>query len=502
MVVKKFYAQNTRDALRQVREDLGADALILSNRPTLGGGVEIMAVADSEFTSIATNLSGSQQTKNPARHNSHTLTAGSNPTTRALERAYQQPSHLDTIKKEKTFKDHILSEHKKHTETHENIHSPSNINHEDLQSSYREMMDAIQSMGKEISHLRKTIDEQKVMGIQELSSFNQNISHYQSNYLHEIEQLKEYIREQNEQYQRELSVHHMNQSQTGMLQNNEVINALIPAGFSLVLLNKIMQKLPHQYTGSLALKWVKSALIHNLKCPLYKDDPILQGGIFAIVGTTGSGKTSTAVKLASRALQKLGSDKVALISIDLQKIASNEQMKIYGTLLGIKTYSVQNTEELKKTLDVLLETHKTIIIDTPGMSQKDGRVIHQSKVLSSMGYDIKQILILPATNSGDILEEIIRQFYTKNINATILSKMDETTNIGSVLDVAIRHRLPLWYMTNGQRIPKDIHLASSSFLVDRAMRHIDYTSAFNPLNIFRLEEKKEHLVTTHEQILS
>ena len=107
MVVKKFYAQSTREALRQVREDLGADALILSNRPTLGGGVEIMAVADSDFASMATDLSGSEKSTHPPRQNAHLLTqkngaSYTNPTdspaSRALERAYdQQPSHFDGI---------------------------------------------------------------------------------------------------------------------------------------------------------------------------------------------------------------------------------------------------------------------------------------------------------------------------------------------------------------------------------------------------------------------
>lgn len=514
MVVKKFYAQSTRDALRQVREDLGADALILSNRPTLGGGVEIMAVADSEFASMATNLSGSPHSKNPPRQTSQSLT--STPAARALERAYQQPSHLDTLQETIPLKEERLHSFSEHANkafrsgnlaatpdasvlTQEKINNPLQ-----LQEAHTEMLQSIQQMRQELQQLRSSMDRHESGRYQEVSNLSSNMDRQQSNYLHEIERLKEFIQQQQERYHRDAQLHQLDSERT-MLgytpQHAEVINVLIPAGFSAALMHKLMQKLPQQYAGQLAVKWVKSALIHNLKCPLPQEEPMEQPGIYAVVGPTGSGKTSMVVKLAARAAHRQGAMHVALVSMDTQKLGNTEQLKLSGKILGIETYFVQNTEELKNLLDPLRSNYKVIIIDTPGMSQKDGRVVQQSKMFATFGYEIKQLLVLPATSSGIVLDECTRQFYTKHIHASIVTKIDEATHIGAVLDVIIRHRLPLWYMSNGQRTPKDIHLASASFLIDRAMRQIDHGSVFNPLHMLPSNKKNEennNLLVIHE----
>ena len=127
-----------------------------------------------------------------------------------------------------------------------------------------------------------------------------------------------------------------------------------------------------------------------------------------------------------------------------KKIGGHEQLKYHGHAFGIRMIGVQHACELKQYLDEVRDEKQIILIDTPGMSQKDGRVPQQSKMLAEIDSCIKQLLVLPASSSGAILDECVRQFYAKYISATLISKLDEVTNLGSVLDVIIRHRLPLW----------------------------------------------------------
>ena len=195
--------------------------------------------------------------------------------------------------------------------------------HHEAESSYQDVLQAVQLMGKEINQLKEIIDRQNDRYSQSMQMI-ENQQQNQGQYTQEIEKLKEFIQEQQQKHFHEFQMNFIEQSyhQGDVLgiKYPEVMHTLVPAGFSPLLLKKVIQKIPSQYQGKLALQWVKSALIHNLKCPANQHaDPILEEGIYAIVGPTGCGKTSMVAKLAARVANKLGPSKVVMISIDVQK---------------------------------------------------------------------------------------------------------------------------------------------------------------------------------------
>jgi flagellar biosynthesis protein FlhF len=148
-------------------------------------------------------------------------------------------------------------------------------------------------------------------------------------------------------------------------------------------------------------------------------------------------------------------------------------LRIYGKILGLTVHAVKDATDLNITLSELRRKH-LVLIDTVGMSQRDQRIAEQVALLSGGG-DVKSLLLLPATSSGETLEDVVRVYQrprpgTHGISGCILSKLDEAVNLGTVVDAAMRHRLPVHYVTNGQRVPEDLHLPDAQYLLHRALR--------------------------------
>ncbi len=116
-----------------------------------------------------------------------------------------------------------------------------------------------------------------------------------------------------------------------------------------------------------------------------------------------------------------------------------------------------------------------ILIDTVGMGQRDRRVAEQVELLCGQGRKVRRLLLLAATAQGHTLDDVVASYQGKGgaadrLAGCILTKIDEAVSLGGVLDVVIRHRLPLHFVTNGQRVPEDMHLPNAHYLVDRAFK--------------------------------
>ena len=196
------------------------------------------------------------------------------------------------------------------------------------------------------------------------------------------------------------------------------------------------------------------------------------------MGPTGSGKTTTVAKLAARATLQHGPSKLALITTDTYRIGAHEQLRIYGKILNVPVYSVKDETDLQLTLTDLQQKH-LILIDTVGMSQRDRRLSEQIAMLCGGGRSIRRLLLLNATSQGSTLEDVVRAYQKDAMEGCILTKIDEAMSIGGALDVMVRHKMRLNYVTNGQRVPEDLHLANGEYLVDRAFRIPGEPSAFS-----------------------
>ena len=164
-----------------------------------------------------------------------------------------------------------------------------------------------------------------------------------------------------------------------------------------------------------------------------------------------------------------GPEKLALITTEAYRIGGHEQLRIYGKILGVMVHSVKDEADLRIALKELRNKH-TVLIDTVGVSQRDQNVAEQVAMLSEIGADVKRLLCLNSTSTNETLNEVVRAYQGSGLAGCIMTKLDEAASIGNVLDVVIRQKLNLFYVSNGQRVPEDLHLADRNMLVDRAFR--------------------------------
>src|SRR5574343_746668 len=457
MVVRKFYGKTTRDALRQVREELGADALILSNRPTLGGGVEIMAVADADVSALATTLTPPSQPKPPRNVPQQPAPVSPAPqqqaspaVNRALARTYAMPV-------EPLEEPPAPPPPPPPPEPPRNQPQPF-LEHVQASSRRTAAQPAAAANPRRADPAAEQDREQMAQELKQISD--------------EIKQLRSLLQSQ-------LAGFAWADMEQRTPNRTELFRHLLTAGFSSALIRQLTQKLPPQYDGDVAQKWARSALIHNLKCMDPLHDPIEAGGIYALVGPTGVGKTTTVAKLAARATMRYGAQSVALITTDTYRIGAQDQLRIYGKILGVPVFSVQNEGDLQLTL-ADLTPRKVVLIDTVGMGQRDARVQSQLEMFNQAGRPVQRLLLLAANADGHTLEDVVRHYKGDGLSRAIVSKIDEAQAQGHSLDVVIRNRLRLFYVTNGQRVPEDIHAAHAELLIDRALRAAQQHSPFNP----------------------
>ena len=181
-------------------------------------------------------------------------------------------------------------------------------------------------------------------------------------------------------------------------------------------------------------------------------------GVFALVGPTGAGKTTTIAKLAARWTMRYGSQDLALVSTDAYRIGAREQLMTYARILGASVHSANSGQELARVLEGL-KSKKLVLIDTAGMGPRDVRLSEQLAALAQGAVGAQFLLALPAQGEGLALEEIIRAFAQVKPTACIITKLDEAASLGAVISTTLRHKLKIAYLCNGQRVPEDVHSA-------------------------------------------
>lgn len=196
-----------------------------------------------------------------------------------------------------------------------------------------------------------------------------------------------------------------------------------------------------------------------------RKEPIDAGGVIALVGPTGVGKTTSLAKLAARFAATHGPRDVALVTTDVHRCGGREQLATFGRMLGMPVTEIHREDALAPALDRLSD-YRLVLIDTPGFSQRDRGLATQLHWLRAAGR-VRCYLSLPANAQGPDLDEVVRRFRSAEPEGCILTKVDETGCLGSALSVLIRHRMPVAYVTDGQRVPEDIQRAEAHRLVLR-----------------------------------
>ena len=457
MVVKKFFGKTTRDALRQVRDELGTDALILSNRSVPGGGIEIMAVADADVNTLAASLA--TNVKHPPRHGGSAAalppkSAKPSPVASALARTYALPVEplAEPVAR-------IIPPNEPDTSI-QRVDFSRLIARAEEAANREEPARAEPAPRPEPAPAAEAAPRDKAPA--EAAPTTVRAEAKLDELGDEMRELKALLTAQLASLAwANLEEYHPRQA--------ELFRQLLAVGMSPALCRQLVAKLPAHFDEAAALKWAKSALAHNLRVLPEEEDIIDKGGVYALVGPTGVGKTTTVAKLAARATIKHGPESIALISTDSYRIGAQDQLKLYGRILGVSVYAVDNEADLHLTLADLAHK-KLVLIDSVGMGQRDNRVSEQTRMYAAGKRPVRRILLLSANAAGHTLQDVITRYQGEGLAGCILSKVDEAPTLGVGLDVAIRHRLPVLYVTNGQRVPEDLYLSDANYLVERTFQ--------------------------------
>jgi flagellar biosynthesis protein FlhF len=265
-----------------------------------------------------------------------------------------------------------------------------------------------------------------------------------------------------------------------------LLRTLLGAGFSARLAKDILAELPTGQSYAVGLAYVKSVLARQL--PILEDEDALmdEGGVYALMGPTGVGKTTTTAKLAARYVMRFGPEKLALVTTDSYRIGAYEQLRIYGQILGVSVHAVKDAVDLELVLTDLRDKHM-VLIDTVGRSQRDRAVSEQIAMLCGASRPVKRLLLLNATSHGDTLNEVVQAYRrtdqaggANDLVGCIFTKVDEATHPGVLIDMAIRHRLPVHYVSSGQKVPEHLALGDCSALVDSVFQAKSPSAFFVP----------------------
>lgn len=252
-------------------------------------------------------------------------------------------------------------------------------------------------------------------------------------------------------------------------------NRLVRLGLSRALCGVIADLMPAQ--GNVEDYWQKSLEMLASKIAIMESDSLInQGGIVALMGSTGVGKTTTIAKLAARFVLRYGCKEIALITTDCYRIGGQEQLKTFADYLGVTMVVATDGQQLKSALDQLAP-RKLILIDTAGMSQRDLRLHEQFATLNSVGHDIDTYVVLSATAQQRALHEVVNVFGKNALAGAMITKVDESVGLGGVLDVVVKNRLKLAYVSEGQKVPEDISPADVRHVIKLAVDLMDQDAA-------------------------
>ena len=537
--IRKFIGATSREAFRLVREALGPDAVVLSNRVTEDGSVEIVAVADGDLAKIspkaaaqhremklresAGNQSHSQSHSQPQlqSHSPSHLNSNSGSNAYASGDVFSSvfganPEPLDDMEPEAQVDDTSrtmaesnpwLIEHARRVAQSaaesapqrtlsasaaiaKGLGSPVTVTPQDSAQAHGWTREAAQAAARRAEQKTAQLHAATQQQIQTPAA--QTASSMQEGAFAGLPAsaaaaVTEAIRTRMEQVVNDTVMNELS-SMRGMMEEHfagllwgdrqrrspnhaALTKRLFAAGFSAQLVRLLIDNMPEIEQAEESMQWVQQVLENNLPVMDSEESMMNRGGVFALMGPTGVGKTTTTAKLAARCVMRFGASKVALLTTDSYRIGAHEQLRIFGKILGVSVHAVKDASDLQLALSELRNKH-IVLIDTIGMSQRDRTVSDHIAMLCGAGHPVQRLLLLNATSHGDTLNEVVQAYQSNPDQAPlagcILTKLDEATNLGGVLDTVIRYKLPVHYVSTGQKVPENLYVATKRFLIKSA----------------------------------
>jgi len=450
MTVKRFVGATARDCLRRVKEALGPDAVVISNR-AVENGVEIVAMSPESLDAISQQMQPTA--KIPPTPYSAPLSA--KPSINPLTSSALSAEESDYTVTLSSARQEIRRE-------------PSVVRPWSPFASFTSSPTVAENSP---SHAAGDIASESPPPLQAKTQFNAVAAPLPVAVHEDPSQTVQLMDEM--RAIKKLLEHQLAGFAWGEVARDNPMRALLlgemlAAGFSGGLARRLVQEMPTDVSQEECRKWLTAAINRRLRTLASEADFIDRGGVYALVGPTGVGKTTTTAKLAARCVVRHGADRLALVTTDSYRIGAHEQLRIYGRILGVPVFVVRDGADLRRTLDGLREKHM-VLIDTGGMSQRDRMVTDQAAMLTRSG-EVNRLLLLNAGSRGDMLDDVVRAYGGDDLAGCILTKVDEATALAPSIDCIVRHGLTLSYVANGQRVPEDLHLPNRKYLLHRAFK--------------------------------
>jgi flagellar biosynthesis protein FlhF len=476
--VKRFTARNSREALRLVREALGDDAIVLSTKPA-ATGVEVMAMApDSlrQFEQLAQQQASPAAAPAPGTKGAAELAA-----TSAEEDA--ERLSMSTLSFQDYVRKRMLKRRQAARETGApaaqpalgvasapSAHVPTigarlDMRLDDDEPFASEPLAAriepvvlprsepLAAPARAIEAMPLLADTPAAIGLDAAAALRRD-----SDLLGELRAVKGLIEE------RFGALAFMEKLQRHPAEAR-LAQKLLDCGFSPMLVRKIADGFKADVGDE--TEWAAQILERNLRTAGAAEAIEERGGVFALIGATGVGKTTTTAKIAAAFAARHGAANLGLITLDAYRVGAHEQLRAYGRILGVPVHTAHDRASLEDLLD-LLTAKKMVLIDTAGMAQRDTRTKELLEMLSHRS--VQRLLVVNAAAQAETIEDVLVAYRAQSCAGVVLSKLDEAIKLGPALDAAIRHRLQIVGVANGQRVPEDWHRLSSHALVQRAMR--------------------------------
>lgn len=457
MNIQRFTATTSREALAKARMAFGDGTLILSNRTT-EHGVEVVATAEDSLASLdrapaasAKPTAGSQRPV-PGTYQD----AASKVEDDAEQLAMSTLSFQDYVRERMLRRRHEAEQSAQRESLPE--HTPTTADKpRPVAAPQRITIQAAPAVPPKPAAARKP------------QTLTTPVAAPSKVVMDELHAMKELIED------RFNALNWLGQARQNPIQSNMMLK-MIRSGYSPTLARAILERMPEELDAAESVRWVMDVLERNLhtdagSAPLHEE-----GGVFALMGATGVGKTTTAAKLAGLCARTHGAGSVGLITLDTYRVGAHEQLRAYGKMLGVVAHLAHDKAALHDLLG-LLSNKKMVLIDTTGIAPRDPRKRELMELLDLPA--IKRLLVLNAGGHGDTLDEAVNCFKTAKPQHAILSKIDEAVKLGPAIDAAIRHQLLLRGVTTGQRVPEDWEAALAPKLVRMSMRTTG-ASAYDP----------------------
>jgi flagellar biosynthesis protein FlhF len=455
MNIQRFTAPTAREALAKARMTFGDGTLILSNRPT-SAGIEVVATGEDTLAALDRNELTRQGKRQPATTSFSPMQV--DPNSQVIDDAAQLA--MSTL----SFQDYVRERMLRRRQEAINEQPATKV----TASPPGPSRPASSTTPSLAPHINLTA-QPPVRNTSKTKEPAESGTKMSQGIVDELQAMKALIEE------RFNTLTWLGQAKQNPIHANLMLK-LIRAGYSPTLARTILERLSENAAAPEAMHWVMDVLSRNLHTDAKARAIDEEGGIFALVGATGVGKTTSAAKLAGMCARAHGANSVGLITLDTYRVGAHEQLRAYGRMLGVVAHLAHDRAALQDLLG-LLAGKKMVLIDTTGIAPNDPRKRDMLGVLDLP--DVNRLLVLNATSHGDTLDEVIASFKTSSAQQTILSKVDEAAKIGPVLDAVIRHQLVLRGVTMGQRVPEDWERPDAAQLVARSMRAPN-KSAFDP----------------------